>query len=317
MEYDSSFKRLLKTFFRSFMELFFPQVAERIQWDAIEFLDKEEQSQEAEGLGETQSFHRTADIVVKVATLDGEEELIIIHVEIEHPWRSTFPSRMFEYFALLRLSHRLPIFPIAIFPERRVKPFEVESYREAPFGYETLIYNYFHIGLPGLSVNDYWDEKNPVSWAFSAFMDKGVRDKVHLMGKCFRRVYESLYNDDEKILLLDFIRTYYQLTADEDEAFRNLLRQKIYQEVSEMELTYYGKWAREVTEQGLQQGMQQGMQQILLQQLETKFGELPQAAVDEIKAIQSQEELTVLARKVLTANSLADLGLDGEAQSVT
>ncbi|MBI1926675.1 hypothetical protein HYR99_20840, partial [Candidatus Poribacteria bacterium] len=252
MEYDSPFKRLLKTFFRSFMELFFPDVAERIKWDSIEFLDKEEQSQEDEG----QSFHRTADIVVKVATLGGGEELVLIHVEIEHPWRSTFPARMFEYFALLWLSHGLPIFPIAIFPERRVKPFEVESYRETPFGYETLIYNYFHIGLPGLSVDDYWDEKNPVSWAFSAFMDKGVQDKIQLMGECFRRVYGSPYNDGEKILLLDFIHTYYQLTADETEALRNLLRQEHFREVSDMELTYYGKMAREATEQGLQQGLQ-------------------------------------------------------------
>ena len=110
---------------------------------------------------------------------------------------------------------------------------------------------------------------------------------------------------------MPFIRTYYQLTADETEAFRNLLRQEHFREVSDMELTYYGKMAREATEQGLQQGLQQGMQRILLQQLETKFGELPPSAVDEVRAIQSTEGLTALATKVLTANSLADLGLDG------
>jgi len=106
---------------------------------------------------------------------------------------------------------------------------------------------------------------------------------------------------------MPFIRTYYQLTADETEAFRNLLRQEHFREVSDMELTYYGKMAREATEQGLQQGMQQ----ILFQQLETRFGKLPQATVDKIKAIQSQEELTALATSLLTVHSLADLGLDG------
>ncbi len=325
MEYDALFKRLLKTFFRSFVELFFPEVASQIQWDSIEFLDKEEQSQEAEG----QSFHRTADIVVKVSTIDGNEEIILIHVEIEHPWRSTFPFRMFEYFMLLRLSHRLPIFPIAILPERRVKPFEVESYHEGLFGYETLIYNYFHIGLPGLQVGDYWTDKNPISWAFSAFMDRGNQDKIQMMGECYRRVYESSHSDDEKILLLDFIRTYYQLSANEVEGFQSLLRQGTYQEVREMELSYYGKLAQEATEEGLQRGIQQGIQQgiqrgiqqgiqqgiqlTLLQQLEIKFGELPQTTVNRITAIQSQDELTALATQVLTASSLADLGLDGAA----
>jgi hypothetical protein len=54
---------------------------------------------------------RFVDLIAKVATKEGEPELILIHVDIEHPWRSTFPYRMFEYYALLRLRHRLPVFP--------------------------------------------------------------------------------------------------------------------------------------------------------------------------------------------------------------
>ena len=319
MEYDSLFKQLLKTFFRSFMELFFPEVAARIQWNSIEFVDKEEQGQAAEGNSEHQSFHRSADIVVKVATLDESEELILIHVEVENPWRSTFPFRMFEYFALLRLSHRLSIFPIAILPERRIKPFEVETYSEELFGHKMLTYSYFHIGLPGLCIDNYWSDENPVSWAFSAFMDRRDRDKVPLMAECYRRIYEGSLSDNEKILLLDFIRTYYQLTPDEDTAFQNLLRQKTYREVKEMELSYYGKLRQEAThegrqkglQQGRQEGLQQGMHLILLETLKAKFGELPQTATDRVEAIQSQERLTDLATKILTADSLAELGLDG------
>ena len=163
MEYDSLFKQLLKGFFQSFMELFYPHVAQRIQWESIEFLDAEEHSQTAEG----QSFHRNADLVVKVATFNGADELFLIHVEIENPWREALQARMFEYFMLIRLSHRLPIFPIALCPERRTKPFEVETYREEIFGHELVTYNYFHIGLAGLSVADYWSDDNPVSWAKS------------------------------------------------------------------------------------------------------------------------------------------------------
>jgi hypothetical protein len=59
-----------------------------IQWESIEFLDAEEHSQTAEG----QSFHRNADLVVKVATLNGADELFLIHVEIENPWRWELPS---------------------------------------------------------------------------------------------------------------------------------------------------------------------------------------------------------------------------------
>jgi hypothetical protein len=298
MQYDQLFKRLLKTFFRFFIELFFPEVFAQIRWDAIEFLDKEEQAQDTE----SQSFSRLSDVMVKVTTVDGEMEFII-HVEVENPWRSSFPSRMFEYFALFWLRHTLPIFPIAVLPERRIKPFEFESYGQSLFGHEILTYNYFHIGLPGLSVDDYWRDDNPVSWAFSAFMERGNRDKIQLMGECFRRVYQSPFTDAEKTLLLDFIRTYYQLTTDEAEAFEALLRQQTYQEVREMELSYYGKMA--------QQEAQEEVKQVLLEQLTTKFGELASDTVSCVRAIQSRDELRLLAKKVLTANSLTELGLNG------
>ena len=312
MEYDVLFKRLLKTFFRFFMELFFPKIASQLQWESIEFLDKEEHSQppqEQEG----QSFRRAADIVVKVVTLEGEQKLI--HIEVEHPWRRSFPFRMYEYFTLLRASHGLPVFSIAIVPKRRIKPFEIETYREAIFGHQTLLFGYFHLGLSGLVLDEYWSDTNPVSWAFSAFMKKGNRNPVQLMMTCFRHINESALKDNEKLLLLDFIRTYYQLTADEDAEFRVLLRQEINREVREMELSYYGKMTQEATQQGLQRGIQQGIQQgmhlMLLQLLQTKFGALSQEATGRIEAIQSQDELTALAKKALIAKSLADLGLDG------
>ena len=129
MEYDQLFKDLLETFFKQFIKLFFPEVAVRLDWRGIEFLKQEKFTDIPSGLP------RMADLVVKVATKEGEPELILVHVEVENPWRSTFPYRMFEYYALLRLRHRLPVFPIAILPERKVKGFEPETYSEGLFGH--------------------------------------------------------------------------------------------------------------------------------------------------------------------------------------
>jgi hypothetical protein len=55
----------------------------------------------------------------------------------------------------------------------------------------------------------------------------------------------------------------------------------------------------------------QGMQKILVQQLQVKLGSLPEAAADKIRTIESRDELIELAKKVVTASSLAELGLDG------
>ena len=114
--------------------------------------------------------------------------------------RSTFPFRMFEYYALLRLRHRLPVFPIAILPERGGKSFEPETYSEGLFGYEFLNFNYFHIGLKNVSVDDYWDDDNPISWGFASLMDSGERECALLLIECYRHVRDSSLNEAEKFV---------------------------------------------------------------------------------------------------------------------
>jgi hypothetical protein len=48
---------------------------------------------------------------------------------------------------------------------------------------------------------------------------------------------------------------------------------------------------------------------LLLEQLERRFGPLPQATVKRVRALTSSEELSRLAARVLDAPSLEDLGL--------
>jgi len=268
------------------------EVAARLDWLEIEFLEQEKFTDIPEGES------RYVDVVAKVATKDGETELILVHVEVEHPWRSTFPFRMFEYYVLLRLRHRLPVFPIAILPERRVKGFEPETYSEGLFGHEFLNFNYFHIGLKGISVDDYWDDDNPISWGFASLMDSGERERTLLLIECYRRVRDSTLNEAEKSVLINFIVTCFQLTPEEEADFQRLLEQEDYQEVREMRGTYFDKLKR------------QGMQEVLTRQLQAKFGPLPQEVVDRVQKIESENELAELAEKFVTASSLVELGLD-------
>jgi len=65
---------------------------------------------------------------------------------------------------------------------------------------------------------------------------------------------------------------------------------------------------------GRQEGVQQGKQSILLQLLNAKFGTLPEPLVQEIRAITSEQELNRLSLRVLTANSIDEMGLDGQVK---
>ena len=88
-----------------------------------------------------------------------------------------------------------------------------------------------------------------------------------------------------------------------------------------MEMTWAGRIAHEAREsalkegiekgleKGLEKGREEGKRDLLLEQLERRFGPLPQATVKRVRALTSPEELSRLAARVLDAPSLEDLGL--------
>jgi flagellar biosynthesis/type III secretory pathway protein FliH len=84
-----------------------------------------------------------------------------------------------------------------------------------------------------------------------------------------------------------------------------------------MEYSYFGQARQEGWQEGQQEGQQEGRQEgmhlMLLEMLQEKFGELPLVITDQVRAIESQDELTTLATRVRHAESLADLGLNGTA----
>ena len=62
---------------------------------------------------------------------------------------------------------------------------------------------------------------------------------------------------------------------------------------------------------GFQQGFKQGKRDLLIQQLMAKFGELPQSVTEQIQGMTTNEELDQLGIRLLTANSLEEMGLNG------
>ena len=156
-------------------------------------------------------------------------------------------------------------------------------------------------------------------------MDRGDEDKIQRLETCYHRIYESELSDDQKPLLVNFTRTYNQLTPEETTALRERLSQSSNRGVEEMEYSYFGKARLEGREEGLQEGIQQGRLEgrlegqqegrhsMLLDMLQAKFGELPQVITDRVRAIESQDELAALGTKLLSAKSLEDLGLNRKA----
>jgi hypothetical protein len=129
MGHDQLFKRFFHEFLQDFLELFYPDVAARLDFTTLEFLDKELFTDFPEG------SVREADVVARVETHEGVPELILVHIEIQLRPRGVFAYRMYQYYALFRFKYGCRFFRSLFtskvgrdWPPRSIKRRSLEKY---------------------------------------------------------------------------------------------------------------------------------------------------------------------------------------------
>ena len=306
MGHDQRFKELLQTFLREFLQLFFPDVEQALDFRKIEFLDNEVFTDLGDGSA------RRADVVAKLATRDGEPELVLIHCEVQAAPEKDLHARMFEYYALLRARYRLPVYPVAVFLRGGTEGLTTEEYRVHFFGKEIVRFRYQSVALARLDVEEYREGVGPVGAALAALMDTSrTPERAELKASLLLQILESGLDEARQLLLGNLIRTYLELSPDESERYRKLVARKEYRKVQDVEETWMDRVLRQGEEKGLRTGMTRGKQETLLVLLGQKFGEVPESLAARIRSIESDERLDGFLKRVLDATSLDDMGLDG------
>ena len=150
---DILWKVVLEEVFDDLLRFIFPDADQVYDMErGFEFLEKELAEMYPEPDKEKDS--RFADKLVKVYHLDGEEEWVLLHIEIQGDTskRLEFSERMYEYFARIRARHRKPVSALAIFTGQHGKNMPdryTYEYRKTRLTYE----------YPTMSVLDFSDEE--------------------------------------------------------------------------------------------------------------------------------------------------------------
>jgi hypothetical protein len=293
MGQDQLFKTVLERMFQSFLELFFPDVAARLDFETLRFLDKEVFANVPDG------EVREADIVAQLDTHDGDPEILLVHMEVQGRTEPEFPRRMFDYYAVLRIHYRLPVLPIVLYL-RGGRESTIEEYTEALFGEEHVRFRFRSVALARLSAEEYVGA-SPLGAALSALMRRKKARRLKLRREMLVRVLDSGLDDVLKYLLVNVIETYDELSAAEAVRFRRMTSGKEFRKLQDVELTYFDKLELK--------GELKGKREILLRLLTAKFGPLPEETVVRIAAVGETSELDSYLDRVLMAASLEDIGL--------
>ena len=126
-DYDSPWKEMLENYFPAFRAFFFPVAYQDIDWSrGYESLDKELQQivRDAE-LGK-----RLADKLMKVWRRSGEEQMVMIHTEVQGKPEEEFNKRMYVYNYRTFDRYDRPVVSLAVLSDTR------PHWRPNQYGYQ-------------------------------------------------------------------------------------------------------------------------------------------------------------------------------------
>ncbi len=217
MKHDQLFKELIHHFFEGFLETFFPEVHEHIDFQSIKPMSEEIFTDLLDGES------RRADIIIE-ARLKNEETLIIIHVEPQSSHQPNFHERMYHYYSLLYNKYRKPILPIAVLSYDEKRTTKNQFTIEFPF-YQVLIFNFLKLELRQMNWKKYLQSNNPVAAALLRKMGYSDQEKIQVKREFLRMIVKMELTPAKMRVILGFFERYLILDEQEEEKLMKEIKQ--------------------------------------------------------------------------------------------
>jgi predicted transposase YdaD len=293
-ESDTAWKLLLDVYFPQLLSFFYPKLYGKIDWSrGYHALDKElEKITQKASVGK-----RYVDKLIQVYSREGQQTIVLCHLEIQSKPQAHFSRRLFEYYCRLYLHYQEPIITLVILTDNSPK-WRPQAYQFDLWGHP-IIHFYFYVsklldyrGKEALLAED----TNPFAWVILvqlAAIETSQDPKQRLQKKftLTRYLYKRNFNRETIIELYSFIDWILRLPKTLETHYDAQIRQL----EEETDMNYITRIEQQGIQQGIQQGMQEGVQQgmhqgectLFLRLLRHKFKQIPQDYVIKINEADS------------------------------
>ena len=266
-KYDSAWKLVIRQLFKDFLEFFFPDIYNAVDFTKeIVFLDKELNEIDPD----SNQGDRVADVLVKVHLKDGSTKYIciVIHIEVQGDPRPHFMERMFIYYYRAfdkEKKEKVPVISAAILTDEN-KNYRPDEYSVSLFGFE------LRMKIPIVKIIDYKIEEeliekletsdNPMALVVKAQLKshevKHADDsrKFEVTKELIRQCYAHGYSRDDTHLILNFFDWAIRLP----ETYKEQIKIVIKQAEEEYKMEYVAIWERDAEKRGEKRGEERGME---------------------------------------------------------
>lgn len=176
-----------------------------------------------------------------------------------------------------------------------------DVYEEHFWEFQPIRFQYLYVGLPALDAVQFLDGDNWLGWALASLMNFPKEKAAWLGAEALQRITKAKLTDQQRFLLVECVDAYLSLDEAQMREFQALIKTEKYAGVQAMNQTTF--------EKGIEKGEEKGRRKMLREQLEARFGPLSATVQERLERL-SLQELVVLGKAVLRAQSLRELGLD-------
>jgi hypothetical protein len=307
-DYDSPWKEALRLYLRSFMHLCFPKVEARIDWTRpAEFLDKELQ----QITREAEAGKQYVDMLIKVWLVDGSEEWILLHIEVQHRMDPDFPARLYRYNYRVFDVYGKRVATLAILadadPNWRPARYESEVLG-CRVQFDFLVCKLLDLVADETRLRASCEPSAIVVLANWAVQQSARDDERRLALKwdLTRRLYGMGLEKLDILELYRLVDWLLRLPAELEARFRR----QLYEFEAQQIMPYVTSIEQYGIEKGLEQGLEQGRvlncRQNIFALLEARFGQVPSLVRERVQAETDLSRLTGWLRLAGTCARLED-----------
>jgi hypothetical protein len=317
-DYDSPWKEAVESYFPEFIEFYFPDASQQIDWARGHvFLDQELRAvvQDAE-LGK-----RFVDKLAKVALRDGSERWVYAHLEVQGSAQAEFAERMFVYHYRLFDRYRQPVASLAVLADTTA------NWRPNHFGFAVLGCEH-ELRFPAVKLLDYaaqqdqlYQNPNPFALVTLAhLLTQATRQDMNARFAAKWKLVQLLYQrgwDKQQVIDLFSVLDWMMRLPEQ-------LKRSLWHNIEVLEEQEKMRYVTSVEQIGIEKGLLQGMQRGLMQGraegrlegeqsgeakalrrlLQKRFGPLSEDVLARLQAA-SIDELELWLDRALDADSLA------------
>ncbi|BAZ79950.1 hypothetical protein PN497_03065 [Sphaerospermopsis kisseleviana CS-549] len=310
--YDQTWKEAITQYFESFIQFFYPNLHQKIDWSKTPIsLDKELEQITAS----SQTKKRYADKLFQVWLLNNEIIWILIHIEVQSQYDKEFTQRMYIYnYRSFDLFHK-PVISLAILGD--------EDAKWRPNNYEYGIDDSFvKMQFSIVKLLDYqWEELTTSNNLFAIIVMAHLKTKATTKDftqreqwkwNIVRPLYQKGLTRFDIINLVKFIDKMMTLPPPLQTTFN----QKLEQHEKELNMPFISPIEEMAEERGEAKGARKNCQNNIIKILSNRFNNVPELMSDSLKKIEDMTILENLLLASISVNSLEEFQklIDAELQ---